>query len=316
MRRSLSVRAAVLAVTALAALALPAAAQAAKRWAVVRQNGTLVRGRGVETVTRTGPGAYVVTFGRAIRTCAYVADPGDPGTGVVAAPVVAAVSRRANRRSLSVQTYNEATAVSADEPFHLAVYCGTATPYAVVGRGGVLERGSHALSARRVRRGQYAVHFDRSVSRCGLTATIGSTGAAPVAAPGEISVSPGKKPHNAFVATLGGDGTPANFPFHLAAACGAAPLRAVLKSDGTLAGGRDVAATSRISTGSYEVIFDRDVSRCAYTATVGRPSPGFTTHPLTITTAGRMGNPNGVFVFIHQTAGAVADHAFSVVTRC
>jgi hypothetical protein len=176
MRRRRSVRAAILGAAALVGLVLPSAAQAAKRWAVVRQDGTLVRGRDVAAATRTGPGTYVITFDGSIRTCAYLANPGDPATGVVADPAVAAVSRRANPRSLSVQTYNESSESPADEPFHLFVACGATSPYAVVGRGGSLAHGSHALSARRIRRGEYSVHFDRDISSCVLTATIGSTG--------------------------------------------------------------------------------------------------------------------------------------------
>ena len=309
-------RAGILAAAALIGLVVPAAAQAAKRWAVVRQNGTLVRGRGVASAARTGPGTYTVTFDTAVGGCGDIANPGDPATGVVADPVVAAVSRRANPRSLSVQTYNEAGGARADEPFHVAVYCGTASPYAVVGRRGALARGGHALSARRIGRGEYGVHFDRDVSGCALTASIGSTGTRPVVAPGAIAVSPGKRPHNAYVTTLDVGGRPAAFPFHVSASCGPSSLRSVVEADGTFVRGRNVATTTRLSTGSYEVIFDRVVSACAYTATVARPSPGFTRRALTITTAARVGNTNGAFVFIHDAAGAVADHAFDIVTRC
>jgi hypothetical protein len=315
MRPSLSVRVAILAAASLIALVLPASAHAAKRWAVVRPNGTFVRGTSVASASRTGPGAYLVTFDTAVGGCAYVANPGDPGTGAVADPVVAAVSRRANPRTLAVRTYNEAAAAPADEPFHVAVSCG-ASPSAVVGRGGTLARGTHAVSARRLRRGEYGVHFDRDVTGCVLTASIGSTGAMPVAAPGAISVAPGRKPHNAFVTTLGRDGRPDDFPFHLAAACGRSSLRAGVTSDGTVLHGGNVVSANRLSAGSYEVIFDRDVSACAYTATIGRPSPGFTRRSLTITTASRGGNPNGAFVFIHDVSGAVADHAFDVVAHC
>jgi hypothetical protein len=90
----------------------------------------------------------------------------------------------------------------------------------------------------------------------------------------------------------------------------------VVEADGTFVRGRNAATTSRLSTGSYEVIFDRDVSACAYTATVARPSPRFTRRALTVTTAARVGDVNGAFVFIHDAAGAAADHAFDIVTRC
>jgi hypothetical protein len=102
----------------------------------------------------------------------------------------------------------------------------------------------------------------------------------------------------------------------MSAACGAAPLRAVVSADGVAVSGRNVSTTSRLGTGGYEVVFDQDVSACALTATVGRSSPGFTSRPLTITTTGRAGNRNGAFVFIHHTSGVVADHSFHIVARC
>jgi hypothetical protein len=47
-----------------------------------------------------------------------------------------------------------------------------------------------------------------------------------------------------------------------------APLWAVVNSNGTLVRGVSVTQTSRIDTGDYRVTFNRDVSGCAYAATL------------------------------------------------
>jgi hypothetical protein len=308
---------AIVAGAAFIGLALPAAAQAARNWAVVQGNGTFVRGSGVATTTRLSLGTYLITFDARIAGCGFVANPGDPMTGAVADAAVAAVARRAgDPHGLALQTYNETTHALADEPFHVAVYCGPTARFAVVGKGGALSRGSHALSARRIARGEYSVHFDSDVANCAFTASVGSTRTTPVTAPGEISAAPGKKPRNVFVATTGAGGSPRNFPFHLAAACGTTPLRAVVTSGGVPVRGRNLVSSTHLGLGTYEVIFDQDVRQCAYTATVGSPAAAFSTLPLTISTASRAGNADGAFIFIHDAAGAAVDHAFHIVARC
>jgi hypothetical protein len=49
-------------------------AAASKRWAVVAADGSLVRGSGVTSVTRTAAGSYEVAFGDPVAGCAYVGD--------------------------------------------------------------------------------------------------------------------------------------------------------------------------------------------------------------------------------------------------
>jgi hypothetical protein len=317
MRRCRSVRTAIVGGAALVGFAVPATAHAAKDWAVVHENGTLVRGSRVAGTTRTGPGSYVVTFADRVAGCGYVANPGDAATGVVADSAVAAVARHAgDPHGVFLETYNETAHALADEPYHVAVYCAPSARFAVVGRGGVLSRGSHALSARRLAKGEYGIHFDSDVSRCAFTASIGSTDTTPRFVPGEIAVAPGRRPHNVFVTTFSAGGRRVSSPFHLAAACGRVPTRAVVKRDGSLVRGRDVSSAAHLATGAYEVIFTHDVSACAYTATIGTAAAGFSRMALTVTTATRLGNPNGAFISIHNLAGAAVDHAFHIVTRC
>ena len=65
------------------------------------------------------------------------------------------------------------------------------------------------------------------------------------------------------------------------------------------------------------MIFTRDVSACAYEATVGvSTNGGSVTAPVTVTTASRAGNVDGVFVFVHQANGATTDEPFHLTVYC
>jgi hypothetical protein len=66
--------------------------------------------------------------------------------------------------------------------------------------------------------------------------------------------------------------------------------------------------------GSYEVIFPRDVSNCAFTATVGEPD--LVTVAGQISAARRLNNPNGVHVVTFTSTGAAADIAFHRAVHC
>ncbi len=318
MNRSMTVRTAIIAAMALIGLALPATAQAAKNWAVVQANGTFVRGNGVTTVTHPNTGVYIATFAADVSGCAYVGNPGDPFIGdVPTSSTITVAHRTGNRHQLYIQVWNQQTDVLADFPFHLVAYCGATSKFAVVGKGGAISRGKHALSAHRITKGEYSVHFDSDVSNCAFLATIGATGATPVVNPGTISVASGKKPHNVFVTTVGRSGSVANFPFHLAANCGTTPFRAVVKADGTTARGRGTTSSQHLGpAGEYQVAFTQDVTQCSFVATVGGPGTGITTLPLTITTATRMGNPNAAFIWIKKTDGTNTDHGFHLLARC
>jgi len=317
MNRRAPVRTAVAAGAAFIGLALPATAQAAKNWVVVQGDGTLVRGNGVASVTHPNTGVYIVTFTADVHGCAYVGNPGDPATGAVSTASTMSVARRlGSRHALSIKVWNQQTGAPADFAFHVVAYCGATSKFAVVGKGGAIARGKHALSARRITRGEYSVHFDSNVSNCVFLATIGATKATPVVDPGTISVARGKKPHNVLVTTIGRSGSVANSPFHLALNCGTTPFRAVVKAGGTLARGRSTDAAARIRDGEYQVAFTQNVTGCAFVATVGAAGSGISTLPLTITTATRMGNPNAAFIWIKKTGGTNFDHAFHLVARC
>jgi hypothetical protein len=91
-------------------------------------------------------------------------------------------------------------------------------------------------------------------------------------------------------------------------------LWAVVDDDGTLA--RKSAATDvdRTGEGRYEVTFDRDVSDCAYLATIGEPTTG-------TPSAGEIGTSqsndvNAVLVRTRDSDGTFTDRSFHLAVHC
>jgi hypothetical protein len=95
----------------------------------------------------------------------------------------------------------------------------------------------------------------------------------------------------------------------------ATPLWAVVDSTGTLQ--RHSAATvssSSLGTGFYQVIFNRDVSGCAF---VGAVSDTSFSSPLGFFSASkRSGNANGIFIETANTAGTATSEPFHVAVFC
>jgi len=95
----------------------------------------------------------------------------------------------------------------------------------------------------------------------------------------------------------------------------ACTLFAVVNANGTLARGQGTVSALRIGAGIYEVVFNRNVSRCAYVATIGDPAIGVGP-PGEIGVASRAGNANGVFLTTRDSAGALADRPFHLAVHC
>jgi hypothetical protein len=94
-------------------------------------------------------------------------------------------------------------------------------------------------------------------------------------------------------------------------------LDAVVNSDGSLARGQGATGSLSLSPGSgdYEVDFNRDVTGCAYVATLGNATAGTAPNGF-ITDAARSGNPDAVFVKTSNTAGSPADIQFHLMIGC
>ena len=90
----------------------------------------------------------------------------------------------------------------------------------------------------------------------------------------------------------------------------------VISDVGALVRGRGVASSAQTGTGQYQVVFDRDVRQCVYTATLGDESasgPG--TGQISVTSAAS--NVNGVRVVTRNSAGdANVDRSFHLTVSC
>jgi hypothetical protein len=95
----------------------------------------------------------------------------------------------------------------------------------------------------------------------------------------------------------------------------------VVESNGTLARhGTGVVESKSLFTGAYEVVFDRDVSGCAFEATLGDPSDGGAP-------AGEIGvatrefplftiKPTAVFVEAYNSSGTATNNPFHLAVLC
>jgi hypothetical protein len=93
------------------------------------------------------------------------------------------------------------------------------------------------------------------------------------------------------------------------------PLWAVVTSLGTLSRGFRAVSASRPQFGQYNVVFDRDVTNCAYVATTGAIGTG-NVPPSLVSVAGLLSNPNGVFVEIRDITFTVQNNSFHLVVHC
>ena len=91
---------------------------------------------------------------------------------------------------------------------------------------------------------------------------------------------------------------------------------AVINADGSIARGKGVVSATNLSTGNYEVIFNKPVTPCLMSATIGLSGSSGTELPGFITTVGRVTDVNGVFVTTDDTAGASANRGFHLYIGC
>ena len=90
---------------------------------------------------------------------------------------------------------------------------------------------------------------------------------------------------------------------------------AVVSEVGAAVRSRGVTSTAQTGTGQYQVILDRDVRLCVYTATLGDESasaPG--TGQVSVTSAAA--NVNGVRVVTRNSAGEPTDRSFHLMVSC
>lgn len=91
-------------------------------------------------------------------------------------------------------------------------------------------------------------------------------------------------------------------------------LFAQVAADGTLDNSSGGVVAAKLGTGLYEVDFGRDISNCAFTATIG--SSGIASAAGQLNVADRLGNVEAVFVDTNDVAGAGADRPFQLIVVC
>jgi hypothetical protein len=97
---------------------------------------------------------------------------------------------------------------------------------------------------------------------------------------------------------------------------------AAINADGSIARAHAFTTASHLITGEYQVLFytsataQKNISKCVWLATPGLP--GFVgSQPATIiTTAGRLGTTNGVYVATYDATGAPVDAPFLLELSC
>lgn len=90
---------------------------------------------------------------------------------------------------------------------------------------------------------------------------------------------------------------------------------AVVGPNGHLARKSGAVSSKLIVPGSYQVVFNSNVSSCSYKATIGQVAAGVPSVG-DIGVASRAGNPNAVFVRETNLKGAGANFGFHLVVVC
>jgi hypothetical protein len=95
----------------------------------------------------------------------------------------------------------------------------------------------------------------------------------------------------------------------------ACTLWAVVNAGGNLVRDFRATASANLAVGGYEVLFDTDVTACAYVATIGLPGTG---NPPSgqISVATSSANPNGVRVDTTDAVGAPNNRPFHLAVHC
>lgn len=88
-------------------------------------------------------------------------------------------------------------------------------------------------------------------------------------------------------------------------------MGAIVAGDGTLTDSNRASDANKLATGQYEVIFDRDITDCVFTA-----SPANISTATSAVVDPRSGNVNGVFVATKNDAGSYVDARFYVDVTC
>jgi hypothetical protein len=99
------------------------------------------------------------------------------------------------------------------------------------------------------------------------------------------------------------------------AAGGSAQLFAVINSDGTIARDKGATLSVRQGTGSYRVLFARNIRTCVFSVVLGNATGGFPPSG-TAAVAWSDAAPEGVYIETRNVAGSVTDASFHLTVLC
>ncbi|PZF86363.1 hypothetical protein [Micromonospora endophytica] len=85
---------------------------------------------------------------------------------------------------------------------------------------------------------------------------------------------------------------------------------AVVGSSGNLIRGRGAVSATKYGAGQYQVLFNRNVTRSAYLATIGTDQQCCVPPAGEISVAPRLDTPNAVFIQTYDSTGVPADRPF------
>ena len=95
---------------------------------------------------------------------------------------------------------------------------------------------------------------------------------------------------------------------------------AVINADGTVARSSTLpftlSSSTHLGTGLYSLLWNKSVAGCGWVATVGLSTFGGSIPGGEITTAGRAGTTNGIFVQTMNSSGALTDLPFHLIVIC
>ncbi|MFZ1430238.1 MAG: hypothetical protein WAS21_26130 [Geminicoccaceae bacterium] len=149
-----------------------------------------------------------------------------------------------------------------------------------------------------------SVNFRRSMAAIGmLTAAVAMVGAGTPAMADPDIYNQGPAARDSGVA-------PSSTPGDRAACInGTGAVPTIAYSKGTL-------SVTRIATGTYIVLFNRNVRNCVKNATIGLCGFVGVSPPGEITTVSSVAFFNGVFVTTHNSFGARSDRSFHLLVTC
>jgi hypothetical protein len=97
---------------------------------------------------------------------------------------------------------------------------------------------------------------------------------------------------------------------------GTSDRMAIINANGTIERDFGLKTSTRLSVGTYDLRWNRNITRCAATATLGSPT-SFTVANGTITVVQRSGSSGrGYFIQTRDQANALSDREFMIHVAC